>query len=74
MEMADDCQKTFFNSSQGSTSLCQQSCYDVIGSHERYVQDRVLLEEHDVFKFNCEDIKPNEYVSLQLVANTKDVP
>ena len=33
------------------------------------MQDRVLIEEDDLFKFNCGDIKPNDFVSLQLVGS-----
>ena len=54
-------------------SSFQQSCYDVVSNHSRYVSERMLIEEEDLFKFNCKDIQPDDFVSLQLVALNEDL-
>ena len=55
------------NSSVGGQS--QASCYDLISSHSRFTQERMQIEEDDIFKFNCHNIMPDDFVSLQLVVN-----
>ena len=34
----------------------------------------MLIEEDDLFKFNCEDIQPEDFVSFQLVASEYEIP
>ena len=50
-------------------SLHQMSCYDIISTQSPYFKDRFQIEEEDLFKFNCQDIRPDDFVSLQVVTN-----
>lgn len=34
----------------------------------------MLIEEDDVFKFNCHDMRPDDFLSLQLVAFADELP
>lgn len=50
--------------SVGSRSL-QASCYDVVSNHERFTSsERMQIEEDDLFKFNCPEIKFDDFLSL----------
>ena len=34
----------------------------------------MLIEEDDIFKFNCENIQPDDFVSFQLVTSQYEIP
>ena len=48
------------------------SCYEVVSNHTRYVSERLLVEEDDLFKFNCQEILPDDFISLQVVVSPDD--
>ena len=43
-----------------------------MSNHTRYVSERLLVEEDDLFKFNCQEILPDDFISLQVVVSPDD--
>ena len=43
-----------------------------MSNHSRYVSERLLVEEDDLFKFNCQEILPDDFISLQVVVSPDD--
>lgn len=55
-----------------SSQIDQLSCYDVICNHQRYLSERMLIEEDDIFKIYCDKIGPDDYFCLQLVTSADE--
>lgn len=45
------------------------SCYDQTTNSRN-----MLIDEDDLFRLNCQDIKVDDFISLQVVVASEDVP
>ena len=48
--------------------------HHVAGNYtKKYLKEQLQIEEQDIFKFNCNDISPDDKASLLLAMTSEDI-
>ncbi len=50
-----------------------QRCNQVADDHTEFLKEELQVEEDDIFKFNCNDINPDDSVLLLLAIISEDI-